>query len=403
MGLFEKLFPKPATADDVKKVTAALRADSYFRTLTAYRPHFTTWDGEIWESELVRAAIDVRARHISKLKVEIQGAANQKLQTRLRQRPNNWQTWPQFLYRLSVILDINNTAVVCPVYDEYMEIVGYYPLLAKRCEAVEYAGEMWLRYEFKGGQRAAVPFKDTCVLTRFQYESDFFGSDNDALAPTMKLIHVQNEGIEEAVRNGATFRFMARLNNFALDEDIAKERKRFNENNLRADDDGGLLLFPNVYSDIKQIDSKPYTVSEQELNSIRTSVYNYFGVNEDVLQSKAYGDQWAAFYESVVEQFAIQFSEGMTVAAFSEREIANGARIMLTANRLQYLTTTEKLNVSSQMADRGIMNRDEIREIWNLPPLPDGQGQAYTIRGEYYLLDEKGNEVSAGELANGGN
>ena len=42
------------------------------------------------------------------------------------------------------------------------------------------------------------------------------------------------------------------------------------------------------------------------------------------------------------------------------------------------------------MADRGIMNRDEIREIWNLPPLPNGQGQAYTIRGEYYLLNEEG-------------
>ena len=46
------------------------------------------------------------------------------------------------------------------------------------------------------------------------------------------------------------------------------------------------------------------------------------------------------------------------------------------------------------MADRGIMNRDEIREIWNLPPLPNGEGQAYTIRGEYYLLgaDNQDNE-----------
>lgn len=63
---------------------------------------------------------------------------------------------------------------------------------------------------------------------------------------------------------------------------------------------------------------------------------------------------------------------------------------MLTANRHQYLTTSEKLNVSKDMADRGILNRDEVREIWNLPPLPDGQGQAYTIRGEYYLIDEDG-------------
>ena len=124
---------------------------------------------------------------------------------------------------------------------------------------------------------------------------------------------------------------------------------------------------------------------------------NYFAVNEDILQSKAYGDAWSAFYESVIEPFAIQFSETMTKAMFTDRERAQGTQLMATSNRLQYLTTTEKLNVSAQMADRGILNRDEVREIWNLPPLPNGEGQAYIIRGEYYnatekVVNEDGNE-----------
>ena len=74
---------------------------------------------------------------------------------------------------------------------------------------------------------------------------------------------------------------------------------------------------------------------------------------------------------------------------------------MASANRLQYLSTSEKLNVSSQMADRGVLNRDEVREIWNLPPLPDGQGQAYTIRGEYYMIDENGNFTHEGNNEGG--
>lgn len=392
MGLFEKIFPN---RDEVRR---GKEAQEYFRTLTAYRPHFTTWNGSIFESDLVRAAIDVRARHISKLKVECIGTANPKLQTRLRLRPNSFMTWPQFLYRVSVILDIHNTAVITPLKNEYGEVVGYYPVLPKRCEVVDAGGVPYLRYEFKTGGKAAVPLAETVILTRFQYKSDFFGTDNDALNPTMKLIHVQNEGIEEAVKNGASFRFIAKLSNFALDEDIAKERKRFMENNFSSED-GGILLFPNGYTDIRQIDSKPYTVSDAETEAIRNAVYNYFGVNSDILQSKAYGDSWAAFYESVVEHFAINLSEGFTLAAFTEREIAQGSKIMLTANRLQYMSTAEKLNVSSQMADRGIMNRDEIREIWNLPPLPNGEGQAYTIRGEYYLLNGE-ESAPASEVAN---
>jgi len=196
---------------------------------------------------------------------------------------------------------------------------------------------------------------------------------------------------------------MARVNNFSKTEDLRKERQRFNEANLKAEDgNGGLLLFPNTYADIKQIDQAAVTVPEAELNEIRTSVYNYFAVNEDILQSKAYGDAWAAFYESVIEPFAIQFSETMTQAMFSDRERAQGSLLMATSNRLQYMTTTEKLNVSSQMADRGIMNRDEIREIWNLPPLPNGQGQAYTIRGEYYLMNEDGTFTREGTDADQG-
>jgi hypothetical protein len=212
----------------------------------------------------------------------------------------------------------------------------------------------------------------------------------------MDMIHMDKQAVDEAIKNGASYRFYAKMNNFSSTEDLKKERQRFSEANLKTAEGGGLLLFPNTYTDIKELTNQSYTVPEAELREIRTNVYNYFAVNEDILQSKAYGDKWSAFYESVVEPFAIQFSETMTNAIFTDKEQAFGNMVVATSNRLQYMTTNEKLNVSSQMADRGIMNRDEIREIWNLPPLPNGQGQAYTIRGEYYLINEDGTFTKEG-------
>lgn len=389
MGLFDFIFKKP-------NVDAAYKNEGYFRTLTAYRPHFTTWNGELFEVELVRSAIDARARHISKLKVEILGSAQPTLQTKLKLKPNNWQTWQQFLYRTSVILDMHNTAVIVPVYDKYMDTVGYYTVLPTKCEIVQVDGIPFLRFEFAHGQKASTFLEECAILTKFQYKSDFFGESNHALDTTMDMIHMDNQAVNEAIKNGATYRFYARLNNFSSTEDLKKERQRFSEANLKTDEGGGLLLFPNTYNDITEMTSRNYTVPEAELREIRTNVYNYFAVNEDILQSKAYGDSWSAFYESVVEPFAIQFSETMTQAIFTDKERSFGNMLMATSNRLQYMTTNEKLNVSSQMADRGIMNRDEIREIWNLPPLPNGQGQAYTIRGEYYLMNEDGTFTKEG-------
>lgn len=388
MGLLEKLFPRP------RRPTGG--EEGYFRTLTGYSPAFTSWGGELYESALVRAAIDARARHISKLSVHIEGSAKPTLQTRLRQAPNAFMTWGQFLYRLSTILDMQNTAFIVPVLDDYGRMTGMFPILPSRCEVVQAQGEPWLRYTFSGGQRAALPMAEVGILTKYQYKDDLFGENNNALGDTMELIHMQSQGIREAVKNSNTFRFMARVNNFSKPEDLAKERARFSDKNLSGEG-GGLLLFPNTYTDIKQITSTPYVVDAKQQETINTNVFNYFGVNLKIIQNIATGDEWASFYEGCVEWFGIQFSDVATKMSFTEQERGRKNRIYATANRLQYMSNQDKLRVSRDMADRGLMMIDEIREIWNLPPLPDGLGRYFTLRGEYYLLGEDGSVKKKGE------
>lgn len=385
MGLFDSIF-RPDKAKESQK--ALKEAKGFFTTLTAYRPAFTTWNGAIYESLIIRSSIDARARHISKLKVETYGSANPSLQSKMRLGPNQWQTWSQFLYRVSTITDVYSNCIITPVFDDYMTITGYYPILPTRTEIIDYKGEPWLRYKFSNGEVGAVEFKKCAIITRHQLKNDFFGEPNNALDETMKLLHIQREGVEEAVKNTSTFRFMAKLNNFAKPEDLKKEAQRFTRENLSTESEaGGFLLFPSTYSDIRQIDVKPYTVDADQLKLIYSNVYNYFGVNEDVLQNKAIGDSWSAFYEGAIEPFSIQFSEAMTKAMFSERERAQGSGLIATANRLQFMSNADKLTISSTMLDRGVMSINEIRDIWNLAPVEDGDRRI--IRGEYYDASEK--------------
>lgn len=388
MGLFDKLFGnRPKTKG---------KYEGTFSLLDGYKPHFTTWGGSVYESELIRAVIHTRATHISKLKVETQGSARPALQNKLRHGPNQFQTWSQFMYRLNTILDIHNTAFICPVYDEFGEPSGMYAPLPSRCEIAQYGDVPYLRYEFSSGDRAAIELAYCGIMNKFQYRSDFFGENNHALYPTMDLIHIQNQGIREGVKSAASYRFMAQVGNFTRPEDLAKERKRFTEENFSAEaEGGGMLLFPNTYTNIQQINAKPWVVDAEQMRIIKDGVFDYFTMNEDVLQGKAYGDAWTAFYESSIEPFAIQFSEVVTKALFTFREQSQGNRIMATANRLQYLSNSEKLNVSSQMLDRGIMSINDVREIWNLPPVEGGD--ARIIRGEYWNADEKIQEEKINE------
>ena len=378
MGLFTDIF-RP-NKEQQKAASSAV-----FKTLTAYKPVFHTWQGSIYESELIRSAIFAKARHISKLKFDSVGSAKPGLQAKLKQGPNQWQTWPQFLSRTSTILDIHNTCFIVPVKDKSLTTTGYYTVLPENCEVVDYKDEPWLRYKFTRGQVAAVRMSDCVLLVQHQYKRDFFGETNYALEPTIKMIDLNTQGIEEAIKNGATFRFWAKANNFNMDVDLKKEANRFGQLAFNNDSDG-MLLFPNTYTDIHQYENKPYTVDADEMKQIQTNVYNYFGVNEDVLQNKAYGDSWSAFYEGCVEVFAIALSDGLTKAMYTERERAAGNEVILTSNRLQYMSNSDKLQVAAQLTDRGIFSINEAREIFNLAPVEGGDIR--TIRGEYKNVDD---------------
>lgn len=385
MGLFDWLFGN--------KPKEKGKFEGSFALLNGHEPNFSRFSGEIYEAALVRASINALATHISKLDVKTFGAAKPALQRKLAHGPNELQTWSQFLARAATIYYNANTLFITPVWDEYGEISGIYTPVPERCEIVQYNNVPYLRYEFSKGRKAAVELEYCGIMTRMQYKHDFFGETNRALMPTMDLIHIQDQGIKEGVKSAATYRFMAQLSNFSKAEDLAMERKRFTKENLASDaQGGGLLLFPNTYTNIQQIQAKPFTADAEQMKEIRASVFEYFGVNEGVLENRYSSEEWAAFYEGAVEPWAIQFSEVLTKMLFTFREQSQGNYVMATANRLAYMSNADKLNVSAQMADRGLMTRNEIREIWNLPPLPEPYGDQLPVRGEYYNVNDEVNE-----------
>lgn len=382
MGLFERLFgnrPRPEG-----------KYEGQFKVLNGYEPHFSRFNGGIYESELVRASINALATHISKLNVQTFGSAKPALQNKLKHGPNEFQTWTQFLARAATIYYNTNTLFITPVWDEFGEISGIYTPLPSKCEIVQYDNVPYLRYEFTQGRKAAVELEFCGIMPRMQYKNDFFGESNMPLIPTMDLIHIQNQGIQEGVKSAATYRFMAQLDNFSKPEDLANERKRFTKENLAADaDGGGLLLFPNTYRNIQQISAKPYTIDADQMKVIKDNVFDYFGVNEAILTNSYSSETWSAFYEGAIEPWAIQFSEVLTKMLFTFREQSQGNYVMATSNRIAYMSNADKLSVSAQLLDRGLISLNEAREIWNLPPVEGGDQRI--IRGEYYNAADRVN------------
>lgn len=379
MGMLEKIFGR-------KEQPAALKNAQIFRMMEGYTPAWTTWRGSVYESELIRASLDAWGRHAAKLKPNITGSAQKELANRLRVRPNAFQAWTQFLYQTATVLGARNNAFLVKTRNDAGEPTGIINLIPESWELVEYQGEPWIRFILPNNKRRAEKLSEVGILTRFQYKNELFGETNEAMRPVLDLITMQRQGITEGIKNGNSYRFWAKSDNWATDEDIGEEMQRFNKftfgNKKTA---GGVLIFPNTYDDIHEMKPSGYTVDKEQQEHIKTNVFDYFAVNEDILQNKAFGDAWLAFYEGFVEWFSIQLGESVSGMIYTDRE--RGAyenQVFFTSNRLQYMSNADKLNAVTQLGDRGLATRNELREILNLEPLPEEIGNQIPARGEYY-------------------
>ncbi len=376
MGAFNKFFGK---------IKAKALLGGFFAMLDGYTPAFTTYDGGVYEMELTRACIHTFASHCSKLQPHVTGADKRGVQAILDGKPNLFMTGAQFVYKAATIYEALNTCFIVPILDQYDRLTGYYPVAPDIVELRELNGEPFLVYTFGSGEKAAIELSRVGVVSKFLYRNDLMGEDNTPLETTMQLLSTLDQGMVEGVKNGASFRFMATINNFVKGKDLAKERKSWVDENL-GQEAGGLALFPNNYTNVQQIQSTAKLVDPEQLKAIEARVYKYYGSSEKILLNQATGDDWAAYYEGKIEPFALQLSQAMALMTYNQNERTRGNWITWSANRLQYMTNADKLQVSSQMFDRGVLSINDIMDIWNLPHVPDGDKRY--IRKEYTEISQ---------------
>jgi len=381
MGLIEKVFGKRKPAQQEKALTT-------METFTAYAPVFTSWGGQLYESALVREAIYAKARHIIKLRFDMRGSANRSLYNAVKIKPNPWSTWPDFLERCNNIYETQNNLIIVPLLGEYGETKGFWPVYPSGCEIKEDGKVPFLVFQMTNGKARAMELSRCCIIRKHQLKNDFFGESNRPLTPTMELINTYEQGIMEGVKNAASYRFMAQVTNYMFDEDLTKERKRFDKLNFQNGEGGGLLLFNNNVTNIKQLEAAKNLVDDKQQELIEKNVWRYFGVSEEVIMNTATPEKLSTFYDGEIEPFAIKMSDGISGMIYTEREQAAGNKAFLAANRLQYMSITDKVSMSQQLGDRGALLIDEIRDLFNYPPLPEGAGQHAPIRGEYYMVDQ---------------
>ncbi|PGN26276.1 phage portal protein [Bacillus thuringiensis] len=396
MGLFDKMFGK-------KQAPTTTR----FEMVNDNGGGFFSWNGDIYQSDIIRACIRPKAKAIGKLVAKhirdntTEFKVNPDPYIRfILEEPNPLMTGQMFQEKMTVQLELNHNAFAYIKRDELGRATEIYPIPCMNVEVVEgVQGDIFLKFYFKNGKRMTVLYTDIIHLRKDFNEDDFFGEHpGKSLASLMDIVSTTDQGIVKAIKNSAIIKWVLKFKSVLKQDDIDMQVSNFVKNYLSIDNVNGGAAATDPRYDLDQVKNEAFVPDSKQMQETTQRIYNFFNTNENIIQSKYTEDEWNSYYESEIESLAMQFAGEMTRKLFSRRERGFGNKIIFEASSLQYASMSTKMNLV-QMVDRGSMTPNEWRSILSLGPIEGGDKP---IRRLDTALVKDGNATNSEGGDNGG-
>ena len=356
------------------------------------------WGGEqLYGSDIVVQSIRCKANEFKKLqprhirrsdKGDVEGVWG-NIQ-RLLDEPNEYMTQSEFLEKITILLELNKNVYIYPTYhySDMGEKVydGLYPLKPSTVEVlVDRTGGMYYKFAFANGYNPTIPIEDIIHWKKDYGVDDYFGGNGsrDAwnLNQSVKYYNSLLQSIGKALNASYQVNGILKVNSMMSDEKIAKEREAFVS--MLRNNESGLMVtdykteYIDMKKDVKLVDTD--TIKFMYENILRAS-----GTPLAILSGDYTKTQKEAYYEHALESDIKGLGEAFTKRMFTAREKSFGNRILFYPSAIEFMTTQEKLSFSQIAVPSGSMMKDEFREMFGLPPMPNEMGR--TIAQGYNTL-----------------
>lgn len=393
-NFFGRLFGDGGQKKNKKMKTAA--------TWTGYAPTFTTFGDNVLVSDLVLEAIRLKADFISKLDprhIRTEDATQKRIDdssiARVLREPNPYMILSDFLYKAAFLREVNEN---CFIYLDYFWTKGGYKFYKgayiiqpdRWCYYEdEQTGELFIGFKFDGRNDEVIFKYSEIIHWRKHYEDDTYDgggkySKNERrdVLDTLQAYRTICESIAEAAKCACYFDGILKINAYGEeDEKIRKIRDAFVED-LRTNKKGVAVLdngaeWENVQRSLKMVDEK--TISHFEKRILRVT-----GVSLPMLAGDFTTAQKEAFYERCIESGVISLGQAFTKTAFTKWQKSHGDEIIFYPNKIELMSTTEKISLLGATNAMGVWSVNEVREMFGKPPVEGGDARP---RG-YNSIDE---------------
>ena len=337
---------------------------------------FPTWNGDAYGNATYRSAVDAVARNAAKLRGVhmVRGTTSEKTRLNhiLQVRPNAYMSAYDFLYKLATQLWVNGNAWAYIDFAETGDVKAIYPITATSVQMLtDDSGKLYAEFVFRNGQTTIFRYADLIHLRRFFNANELLGEGNAALDAVLELADAEDITITAGIKSGANIRGILKYTGMLQDADLKEIKDKFVSDYLSMNNSGGIAAI-DAKVEYTPINNNPVILDAEQSKTIREKIFSFVGVSEKIVNSSYSEDEFAAFYESTIEPFAIALSLECTAKIFTEREISFGHEIIFDANRLQFVSNATKVNLIKELMPFGILTINQALEILNLPRVSDG-------------------------------
>jgi HK97 family phage portal protein len=369
LGIVSKI---KATLNDVAMQTA-------FKMITEQGNGFYTWNGKLFQSDMVRACVRPYAKAIGKLKAKhirnFNGSISVNPDAYMRfllEEPNPLMSGQVMQEKVATQLALNNNAFILIVRDENGIPQQLYPIPAAGVEAKYEGGNLNLKFYFLNGNTLTFPYTEVIHLRKDFNDNDVFGESPEApLKQIMDIITTTDQGIINAIKNSSVIRWLLKYITPMRPEDLKKNVQEFVDNYLSISSTTFGAAGVDAKADVIRIEPKDYVPNALQMSNTKERLYAFFNTNDKIVHSNYTEDEWNSYFEIVVEPDALQLSAEYTRKLFNRRERGFGNSIYFDASNLQCASLSTKLALQA-MVDRGALTPNEWRETFNLSPVADG-------------------------------
>ena len=361
---------------------------------------FTPYKGNFHEDADILACVDTIARNGAKMHPRHIRNFNGRMENvkdsiykLLAKQPNEIQNAYKFYYQIITDLELYNNSLVYIQRDENLKVTGLYPLEYSEIKLYEYKEDIWIKCQFGRGKERFIPYSQCIHLTRFVGKDGLFGGTSQPIIKVLEIKHILDEGIVNAIKTTQSIKGILKSTKAMLKPaDVKAMRDQFVKDFIDYHSNKAGIGGLDATTDFTPVKIEPQTATAEQVKQVDEKVLKYFGINENIIQSKYSEDEWNAFYESVLEPIGLQMSLEFSNKIFTPTEKNFGNEILFESNRLQYASNKTKIELIRYASN--ILTINEQREVFNLAPIENGD--VFMIDQNHTVNEEVGGEENEG-------